>query len=79
VPGSGSRLCGVHIVRKTCLQYPVHASQNYVVTLTYVHGMDIVVDTYNSTMNATLNSQPISSVDQYNIRQYLDKLDLVPG
>jgi hypothetical protein len=54
------------------LTVPVHASQNYVVTLTYVHGMDIVVDTYNSTMNATLNSQPISSVDQSNI-------DLVPG
>jgi hypothetical protein len=41
--------------------------------------MDIVVDTYNSTMNATLNSQPISAVDENNIRQYLDKLDLSPG
>jgi hypothetical protein len=52
--------------------------QNFIITLTYVHGINLVLDLWNSVYESTLANQPLNSTQIYITRHYLDKLQVTP-
>ncbi|RSH90578.1 hypothetical protein EHS25_001183 [Saitozyma podzolica] len=69
------------------IHFPLHfglllllaAMVNFIVTLTYVHGINLVLDLWNSVYESTLANQPLNSTQIYITTHYLDKLQVSPS
>jgi hypothetical protein len=54
-------------------------TQNFVVTLSFVNGMNLVVQEYGRTTTAITENVPLSQKDRKAIQTYLNKLELYPS